>query len=407
MYRAFHELELTQTQDMILSSTVTNVAVSGGLGASKTGTAARYALLKMGLQPGCRLCLAAKRHQQLVEADLYMLQELLTKFGIRRHYDANRHILRFSNQSQLLLQSFENQLGVEKGPEYDEVLADEHDLLTDRRQIDNLIGRARGKLGTCQFRTFGNSVPQSHWVAQDYKIRPLPNHKLFQIPTHANRRFLPRGYIEKLEQRYPPGTVGHRRWLLGEVGLPLEGAVFSEFQIDRDSIEHTDAIDSAPRHYGLFLHDGKPTTLIEVAQLANDKLVVTRELSLPNADPKKIIRKVNEVVGDSPVYSDPDSPLFDEFSGPIKLAPVTYAPESGVKAIRERLASDGLLLLKRDGRFVTPILSGEFEQHSYGADMQPEDKVNQALTAMTHVIMVIDRGPSALEYENLGEFLAQ
>lgn len=410
MRRAFFEMELTHVQDKILSSAVPNLAISGGLGCGKTATVARYCFLKMAKQPGCRIALAAQRLQQLVEADLYMLQELLRGFGIRHNYDGNKHILRISNGSQLLLQSFENPSGVVKGPEYDEILIDEHDVVADRHSYDNFVGRARGKRGSCQVRSFGNSVPQSHFIAQDYKIRKLADHELIQVSTYENRRFLPRGYIERLEARYPKGSVGYRRWLLGEVGLPLDGAVFSEFDLDRDCID----IDSlterqraqATRYWGLFLHDGRPTTLIGALKLLSGKLIVDIELYLPSADPKKIKREVNRLTGGAPILADAESPLWEEFADDLELEAALPVPEVGYKAMRERLAADNLVIARRDnGDFLTPTIAGEFEQHIYGADMEPLDKSNEGLRALMHIVLELDRAGDSLEFENLNGML--
>lgn len=412
MRRAFFEMEITHKQDEILSSTVDNLAISGGLGGGKTATVARYLFLKMARQPGCRIALAAQRLQQLVEADLYMTQELLRSYGVRQHYDANKHILRISNSSQVLLQSFENPSGIVKGPEYDEILFDEHDVIKDRKAYDNFVNRARGKLGSCQIRTFGNSVPQSHFVAQDYKINKLPKHELILVSTYDNRRFLPPGYIERLEARYPKGTLGYRRWLLGEVGLPLDGAVFSEFQLDRDQFElgklSEDEQERAQRYYALFLHDGRPTTLIGALLLQNRKLVVDTELYLPSAAPGKIVREVKRITGDYPILSDAENPLYEEFAGELDLVPAhDLPPETGIKALRERLAQDALLLAVRGSKFNTPTLAGEFEQHVYAANGEPEPRNNEGLTALQHIVLEIERPQEPMEFNNLNDALAR
>lgn len=412
MRRAFFEMEITHKQDEILSSESPYLAISGGLGGGKTATVALYLMLKMAQQPGCRMALAAQRLQQLIEADLYMLQERLRGYGIRQHYDANKHILRISNGSQVLLQSFENPSGIVKGPEYDEILFDEHDVIKDRRAYDNFINRARGKLGSCQVRTFGNSVPQSHFVAQDYKINKLPNHELILVSTYDNRRFLPPGYIERLEARYPKGSLGYRRWLLGEVGLPLDGAVFSEFQLDRDQfdvrkLEEEDS-QRAQRYYALFLHDGRPTTLIGALLLQNGKLLVDTELYLPSAAPSKIAREVQRITGDTPILSDANNPLYEEFADKLDLVPAhDLPPETATKSLRERLAQDALLLAARGDKLLTPTLAGEFEQHIYAANGDPEPRNNEGLTALQHITLEIERPQEPPEFGHLGELLAR
>lgn len=409
MRRAFFEMEITHVQDQILSSTAPNLAISGGLGGGKTATVARYLLLKMAKQPGCRIALAAQRLQQLVEADLFMTQELFRQYGIRHHYDANKHILRISNGSQVLLQSFENPSGIVKGPEYDEVLLDEHDVIKDRNAYDNFVGRARGKRGSCQVRSFGNSVPQSHFIAQDYKIRKLAHHELIQVSTYDNRRFLPRGYIERLEARYPKGTLGHRRWILGEVGLPLDGAVFSEFDIDRDCLDITalkeSQLERASRHWGLFLHDGRPTTLIGALLLEDGTLLVDKELYMAGASPSKIAREVGGHAGAAAILADAESPLWPEFAERMNLEPALAEPEIGIKAMRERIVNNRLKLARRGSNFLTPTLAGEFEQHIYGANMEPMDASNEGITALRHVVLELDRGGQPLEFGGLAAHL--
>jgi hypothetical protein len=63
----------------------------------------------------------------------------------------------------------------------------------------------------------------------------LPNWHMIESSMFENPA-LPRDYIRRMEAKYPPGTPGHRRWVLGQ-SAALEGTAFEAFYPDpADSI---------------------------------------------------------------------------------------------------------------------------------------------------------------------------
>jgi hypothetical protein len=64
----------------------------------------------------------------------------------------------------------------------------------------------------------------------------LPNWQMIESSMFENPA-LPKDYIARMEARYPPGTPGHRRWVLGQ-SAALEGTAFENFYPDPDDCIH-------------------------------------------------------------------------------------------------------------------------------------------------------------------------
>lgn len=66
--------------------------------------------------------------------------------------------------------------------------------------------------------------------ANEHSEERLENWVMIESSMFENPA-LPRDYIDRMEQRYPPGTPGHRRWVLGQ-SAALEGTAFENFYPD-------------------------------------------------------------------------------------------------------------------------------------------------------------------------------
>jgi hypothetical protein len=83
-----------------------------------------------------------------------------------------------------------------------------------------------------QFLMTPNPPDPKHWLCSEFPSDgDLPNHLYLHTSVYDNRENLGDEYIAELEREYPPGTVLHRRFVLGlrglsELGQPVYGAVF-------------------------------------------------------------------------------------------------------------------------------------------------------------------------------------
>lgn len=73
------------------------------------------------------------------------------------------------------------------------------------------------------------------WAHEKSEHR-LPNWHMVESSMFENP-YLPKDYIARMEARYPPGTPGHRRWVLGQ-SAALEGTAFENFYPDPDDKIH-------------------------------------------------------------------------------------------------------------------------------------------------------------------------
>jgi hypothetical protein len=66
--------------------------------------------------------------------------------------------------------------------------------------------------------------------ANEKSDKRLPNWRMIESSMFENPA-LPKDYIARMEAKYPPGTPGHRRWVLGQ-SAALEGTAFENFYPD-------------------------------------------------------------------------------------------------------------------------------------------------------------------------------
>src|SRR5690606_15450477 len=102
---------------------------------------------------------------------------------------------------------------------------------TTEEKFDYLVDSTRGKIGDRRIRIACNPVPPAHFLAERFFVKRRSNHTGYKVSTYMNADNLPSDYIPNLEQKYPPGTDEHRRWMLGEL-VTLSGAIYKMFGPD-------------------------------------------------------------------------------------------------------------------------------------------------------------------------------
>lgn len=87
----------------------------------------------------------------------------------------------------------------------------------------------RGTEHTLQVLTT-NPPDEEHWLYQIFVARPLPNHKYIVQPPYENAHNLPRGYYDKLRDRYRDSPDLAKRYIEGKWGAVYRGkAVYPEY----------------------------------------------------------------------------------------------------------------------------------------------------------------------------------
>ena len=75
-----------------------------------------------------------------------------------------------------------------------------------------------------------NPPDTEHWLYERFVRQPLANHKIVLQPPYENEHNLPKGYYEKMRERYRDAPDLIRRYIEGKWGAVYMGkAVYPEF----------------------------------------------------------------------------------------------------------------------------------------------------------------------------------
>lgn len=357
-----------------------HIFVSGGLGCGKTNLVPKIAINQALKYPRSRGFIAGDTFDQVMKSVDYELAERLRKLKLRFTPGSREKPYVLSNGSQIWYESYQKQAADYKGPEWDWGIGDEGDNKDFTREkyemLDGRIGRNRRNGADAKFWLFMNPVSHGHFAYQDARERALPGYVLHEISTYRNRRYLREGYIEKQEAKYPPGTPGHDRFVLGKCGIPHPDAVYKHFKYERDRIEAA-ALDPSTFigfRSGLHLSDGQPVGWLRVGFLPGGIMIPVRGLMFRGESPRHIADRIREVAADTPeerevkpILADPKHEMYGLLRrAGLRLARAKTEPSVGIGHLRNALSAGRIKLLRQpDKRCATPDLLVEIEEHKF------------------------------------------
>lgn len=369
------EVKLFQTQYDFLTAEEPVVCWIGGVGTGKSWAMAWWVLSECMKYPGNIGMLAAATNPQLRMATIPTFKEVFALAGVDYEFSEWRGVFEFANGSWFKAQSLDIPAAELKGSTLGFLAVDEVDACP-KEHIEKLIARLRRQNASRRCRMTGNSPPPGHFLEQWYGPTAVRKRgRLLQSSTYENH-LLPKDYIEKLETQYPPGTVEYRRYVLGEIGVPLEGIVYREFD-KHHIVKATDvpwnrvigyinALDLGNNHYTVFLR---------AAVTDDDRIYVygehaarvmlledhAREIhKLLDSDPANVASKPQyDPVG--PVWADHDAQDRMELAalGIDTIPAVKDDKAMGIDAVRHRLRHNTLFFVEG----ATPQLLGELPNY--------------------------------------------
>lgn len=230
------ELRTLAYQADFMQDDAFGILLHGGLGGAKSWALCADLYVQCAKYPGAEFALTNNDYRQLMNSTHRQLTAFLKQIDCSyRYYKADKVIL-FPNQSRITELTLDGDPKSLKGPEWDAVYYDELDR-TKQDHYDHLADRARGKrrknpdgsvVVNHRIRGACNSVSPGHYLAKKYFLDPLPGHRGIRVTTYDNKENLPPDYIRNLEAKYPPGSLQHRRWMLGEI-VAMEGQIYDCF----------------------------------------------------------------------------------------------------------------------------------------------------------------------------------
>lgn len=360
---SLREISLFPTQDEFLWCELPTACWIGGRGCGKTFTGALWVLNQAMMYPGSHGVVASATGTQLKQATIPDFKEVFDAIGVQYNYSEWRGVVEFSNGSWFKFQSLDVPEDQVKGGNIGYLLIDEVDACPEGH-IKKLKLAVRAANGPCQTRFIGNSPPPRHWLEKWFILEVAKSHgrkavmgPLMQSSTFENVT-LRKDYIEQALIDNPPGTPDYRRWIMGEMGVPLEGAVYPEFDETRHVIPWADVPFNRARAYvnGLDLGYEAHTVLLRAMVDDRDRMFVFGEHAgrmLLLEDHAEMIRTLlNQDPGGlgewGTIYADHDAQDRAELAVmDIPTYPANKKEKmAGVDAVRKRFREDKLFFVQ-------------------------------------------------------------
>jgi|GEM_PF-4905227 len=276
----------------------------GGRGSGKSHTLVQDLYNCCVRFPLGKFSLVCNDHVQLRDSTHETLISYLFDIGCPFKYQKVDKIITLPNYSTIHELTFEKDKTSLKGAEWDGVFIDEGDgKNTTEEKFDYLVDSCRGQIGDRRIRVACNPVPPGHFLGERFFIKPRPGHIGYKVSTYMNAENLPPDYIRNLENKYPPGTDEHRRWLLGEL-VTLSGAIYKMF--GPDHIVRPGDIPSLDAFcYGQDLGVHDPHVLLEGGVDNQGTLYITKEYYRAGMDIVEHLPNLKRMYRSGwPVFSD-------------------------------------------------------------------------------------------------------
>lgn len=337
--------------------------------------------------PGNIGMVAAATAPQLRLSTIPTIHEEFDKLGVVYEYSEWKGIVTFPNGSWYKYQSLDIPPAELKGSTIGWLVVDEVDACPETG-VQYLIGRVRRPNTSNRVLLIGNSPPPGHWLKREFVDNPDPRWALLNSSTYENH-FLPKSYFAKQEKLYPPGSAMHARMMLGKMDVPVEGAIFPEYDLSRHVISQAAFASVRPIGFvcGLDLGHRAPTCFLKAALDKDDVLYFCDEHYAPGLLLSQHASAIRQIYDGGPIFSDHDAQDRMELEAlGVRTVAANKDVLMGIDAMRTRM---------RDGRFKIvagkcPNLMRELPRYEWGKDERPLKVDDHAVDAARYAISGLD-----------------
>lgn len=363
----------------------------GGFGCGKTDGLAMFLDQEAHLYRNNYICAAAATYPQLQRSTI---RKTLAYFDRRRlpyKYNKNDKEIKLLDGcgSSIVFQSFDVPLQHRQGPEFGAAAIDEAETCTwDDFRI--MRSRVRKLDASRKVRIFGNPPPEHHWITKRYRDG---KHYFYIADTRENIT-LPPDYIEDLLEMYPPGSYGYRRYVCGEIGVPLEGAVFPEFSSKFHLVDEKDVPWDRIVGYvnGLDFGYNHPTAFLVGAVTDDDVLYIVGEHYAPRLLLEEHCEHIRAIYLGGPIFRDHDAQDAAEMAEMgIETLLATKDLSMGLDLVRKRLVRKTIKIV----RGAAPNLVRELGVYLWHPTRdEPMKKDDHAPDALRYMVAGLDLASS-------------
>lgn len=385
------EVKLLPKQLEFLNAPEPDVLLSGGLGSAKTRALCVFIVDEM-LAYEAFGALASKSYPQLIKATVNELLKYCRELGLDAIWNRGSNTIRIG-KSVLNLISLDIPADQLKGPEYSFVAIDEADCVSEEHYL-RLSDRARRPGGSNKVRLAANPVSPGHWLAKHYLNG---NGRLIKTTTYDNK-FLPAGYIERLEKRYPRGSIGHRRWMLADF-VAQEGQVYPEF--NEDCIFDDEPTILYPAS-SVDLGTRDPTVILAGGLDILGNLIIRHEWYASEVAPSDRMPHFRELChGPTFIDHEPDWLLELQKAG-IHAMYATKDVLPGIEMVRDRFRTGTIKIHRSCTNLITELYNYTW---STADTEKPDHKFSHAPDALRYLTVGMDMGDASDTIDTLDRYI--
>lgn len=383
-------IRMLPTQKKVWDCKAATACCIAGIGTGKTLSLGWLLAREAYKYPNNVIVVAAATAPQLKMSTVPTSIEAWQMMGIAYNYKEYKAMVEFPNGSLVKFQSLDVPAAELKGSTLGALFVDEIDACS-LPHIEALRGRVRRPLTSRVQRFFGNSPPPGHWLENVFTGERTWG-PLFQATTYENQ-FLPEDYLRSCEGQWPVGTAQHDRFMLGKMGVALQGAVYPEFKPELHCITEAEVPEKLWRFgYGLDLGFNHPTVLLEGGLADDGTLYVLREYSRAGALLVQHAESIKQIYRGGPIWSDHDLQDRWELNAlGINTIPADKAVTRGIEHVRRRLRNKTIKIVKA----ACPGLIREFPRYVWKESLalteeRPEKKEDDHVDALRYLVVGLD-----------------
>lgn len=192
--------------DMSMKATCPfELAYWGGFGSGKSFITMLVAYHLCVKYPGSEILFTRYSYRQLMDSCESQFLALFPPHLYGYNYKKSDHELHFINGSKILYRAFDDPKKVLSNS-YDGVVMCQAEELSEKH-FSEVLGRLRGTKLPKRF-VFTEGNPRRGWCKRRYHDNETPTDCLYiRATTYSNSENLPDGYIERMEQNYPPSYI--------------------------------------------------------------------------------------------------------------------------------------------------------------------------------------------------------
>lgn len=204
----------------------------GSAGSGKSYTIAQKLVIRCCNEP-IRILVCRRYATTLRNSCFSLFKEILTKWQLTKYVNIRETdmSINFPNGSQIIMCGLDTEEKLLSLNNISTVWVEEA-FEVEKPKVEQLNLRMRGSARNQQLILSWNPISKRHWL-YDYSYENPPANSVYIHSTYKDNPFLPKEYIEALDEMAVRNPQKYRVYGLGEWGVDAEGLVYQNWKIEQ------------------------------------------------------------------------------------------------------------------------------------------------------------------------------